>query len=82
MEHDRGTVRLAQRPIHETDFANMVVFRAENMRSAWRQMKKEFGGAENYLIEKCGLTQEQIAKIRSNLIVNEPAIHPEVAHRL
>jgi hypothetical protein len=45
-------------------------------------MKKEFGGAENYLIEKCGLTQEQIAKIRSNLIVDEPAIHPEVSHHL
>lgn len=58
------------------------MFRAENMRSALKQMRKEFGGVENYLIEKCGLTQEQIDRIRSNLVVDQPAIHQQVPHHL
>jgi len=38
-------------------------------------IKEEFGGAENYMIEKCGLTKEEVEKVRSNLIVEKPAIH-------
>jgi hypothetical protein len=44
------------------------------MRSALKMIKNEFGGAENYMIEKCGLTKEQVNRIRFNLVVEDPAI--------
>jgi CRISPR/Cas system type I-B associated protein Csh2 (Cas7 group RAMP superfamily) len=45
-------------------------------------LREKFGGAEAYMIEKCGLTKEDIEKIRSNLIVEQPAIHQKVQHSL
>lgn len=38
-------------------------------------IKEEFGGAEGYVTEKCGLTKEEVKMIRSNLIVEKPAVH-------
>jgi hypothetical protein len=52
------------------------------MRSALKAMREEFGGVENYMIEKCGLTKEQIDRIRSNLVVDQPAVHQQVTHTL
>lgn len=52
------------------------------MRSCLKMIKKEFGGAENYMIEKCGLTKEQVDRIRFNMIVEHPPIHTQVSHNL
>lgn len=41
-------------------------------------IREKFGGAEGYVIEKCGLTKEEVEKIRANLIVEAPAIHAKV----
>lgn len=40
------------------------------MRVTLKVLKEEFGGAENYVIEKCGLTKAEVERIRSNLIVD------------
>jgi hypothetical protein len=38
-------------------------------------IKEVFGGAEGYMIEKCKLTKEEIERIRTNLIVEQPSIY-------
>jgi len=45
-------------------------------------IREKFGGPEGYMIEKCGLTKEEVDKIRTNLIVEAPAIHRNVQHTL
>ena len=52
------------------------------MMSTLRVIRENFGGAERYVIEKCGLTKEQVEKIRANLIVETPAIHQIMQHNL
>jgi hypothetical protein len=47
-----------------------------------KMIKERFGGAENYMIEKCGLTKAQVEKIRSNLLVEQNPIHLQVPHSL
>jgi len=45
-------------------------------------MKEQFGDAETYVIERCGLTKDEVEKIRGNLIVEEAAVHDKVQHSL
>jgi hypothetical protein len=45
-------------------------------------LHEKYGGAEEYMIKKCGLTKEEVEKIRSNLIVEKPAVHQKVQHNL
>jgi CRISPR/Cas system type I-B associated protein Csh2 (Cas7 group RAMP superfamily) len=45
------------------------------MLAALKMLKETFGGAEGYVTEKCGLTKEDIEKIRNNLIVASPAVY-------
>jgi hypothetical protein len=52
------------------------------MMSTLRVIREKFGGAEGYVIEKCGLTKEEVEKIKANLIVETPAIHQKVLHNL
>lgn len=52
------------------------------MFSTLKVIRKEFGGVENYMIEKCGLSKEEVEKIRSSLIVEQPALHQKVQHNL
>ena len=42
--------------------------RAENMLAALEMIKNKYGGAEGYLKLKCGFNDEDIQKIRSNII--------------
>jgi hypothetical protein len=79
LEYDWFKVRL---PLYLCKNIANDFFRAENMRSALKAMREEFGGVENYMIEKCGLTKEQIDRIRSNLVVDQPAVHQQVTHTL
>lgn len=48
------------------------------MLATLEMIRKKFGGAEGYMIEKCGLTKDEVEKIRSNLIVEKTAIHQSV----
>lgn len=45
------------------------------MLATLEMIRENFGGAEEYIVEKCGLTKDEVEKIRSNLIVEKPAIH-------
>lgn len=49
--------------------------RAENMLATLKMLREKFGGPEGYVIEKCGLTIEEVDKIRKNLIIECPAVH-------
>lgn len=41
------------------------------MKATLRAMREEYGSAEKYMIEKCGLTEEEVKSIRSRLLVEE-----------
>lgn len=58
-------------------FGKMMLMkrRAENMLATLKAMREEFGDAERYVIEQCGLTKEDVENIRANLIVEEPAAY-------
>lgn len=40
-----------------------------------KMIKAKYGGAEGYMMEKCGLSKSDVENIRKNLIVEKPAIH-------
>jgi hypothetical protein len=42
------------------------------MKAILKMINEKYGGAEGYLIEKCGLTKEEIAQIRATLVVPVP----------
>ncbi len=52
------------------------------MLSTLRMIREKFGGAEGYVIEKCGLTADEVEKIRKNLIVERPAIHQKLPSKV
>ncbi|APA11149.1 hypothetical protein SS1G_11340 [Sclerotinia sclerotiorum 1980 UF-70] len=54
---------------------NLISSKAENMLATLKMLNEKFGGAEGYVIEKCGLTAGEVEKIRKNLIIESPAIH-------
>lgn len=56
--------------------------RAEAMLATLIILREQFGGPENYMLEKCGLTKEEAKRIRSNLIVETPAIYQKFQHSL
>lgn len=45
-------------------------------------IREKYGGPEGYVIEKCGLTIEEVDKIRKNLIVENPAMHVKITRTL
>jgi len=52
------------------------------MMATLKILREKFGGPERYMIEKCGLTKEEVDRIRANLIVETPAIHQNAQHNL
>jgi protein tyrosine/serine phosphatase len=57
--------------IEEDAARRMVGARKESMIGALKMLKEDYGGAEKYFKEKGGLNDEEIAKIKSYLIVDE-----------
>lgn len=57
--------------IEEEAARRMVVARKESMIGELKMLKEDYGGAEKYFKEKCGLDDEKIAKIKGYLIVDE-----------
>lgn len=62
--------------------SSVTTSRAENMLAFLKIIREEFGGPEGYAIECCGLTKDEVEKIRSNLIVEAAALHQKVPHTL
>lgn len=56
--------------VSREEAARICGSRAGNMR-VWldRVLQGEFGGVERYLVERCGLTQEEVLRLRDSLIV-------------
>jgi protein tyrosine/serine phosphatase len=52
----------------------MAGSRKENMAGALKMMHTEFGGAEGYFTKTCGLTVEEVEKVKSLLIVDEKPV--------
>jgi hypothetical protein len=52
------------------------------MLATLKMIREAYGSAEGYIIEKCGLTGEEVSRIRRNLIVEEPAIHAKAQQTL
>ncbi|KAH8590748.1 protein-tyrosine phosphatase-like protein [Bisporella sp. PMI_857] len=61
---------------------NMIGAKREAMLGTLRIIEEKFGGTQAYMVEKCGLTKEEVEKIRSNLVVEKPAIHQKFQHSL
>jgi len=69
---------LMENPAFKDDEAgarNVMTTKAVNMLSTLRLLREKFGGPENYVIEKCGLTNEEVQKIRSSLIIDAEPLH-------
>lgn len=47
----------------------------EAMLATLKIIREQYDGPEAYMIERCGLTKEEVERIRSNLVVEEPALH-------
>jgi len=45
------------------------------MLATLKMIRETYGSAEGYIIEKCGLTKEEVERICKNMIVEKPAIH-------
>ncbi|KAH6705217.1 tyrosine/serine phosphatase-like protein [Leptodontidium sp. 2 PMI_412] len=54
---------------------NMISAKAENMLATLEMIREKFGSAEDYAIDKCGLTKDEVGMIRKNLVVEKPAVH-------
>jgi hypothetical protein len=44
------------------------------MLATLKMIREKYGGPEQYVIDRCGLTKEDVHRIRSNLVVKAPAI--------
>lgn len=44
--------------------------RKENMAAFLRVIDQKFGGAEKYVVERLGFSQDEVEQIRKNLIVD------------
>lgn len=45
------------------------------MMATLEMMREKYGSAEGYIREQCGLSDEEIALIRSSLVVTEAPVH-------
>lgn len=52
------------------------------MLATLKMIREKFGGPEGYVTEKCGLTKDEVDKIRKNLIVEQPAVYLKVQQNL
>ena len=53
----------------------MIFLRAENMFSTLQMIKVKYGGAEGYAVDKCGLTLDEVGRIRKNLVDEKTPVH-------
>jgi protein tyrosine/serine phosphatase len=60
--------------IGEEGARRMVGAKKESMIGALKMLKVDYGGAEQYFKEQCGLSDDEIEKIKGYLIVNEKPV--------
>ena len=52
------------------------------MLATLKVIREQFGGPEGYIVEKCGLTKQEVDKIRLNLVVEAPPLDEKHQHSL
>ncbi|KAA8898514.1 protein-tyrosine phosphatase-like protein [Sphaerosporella brunnea] len=57
--------------VRDEGIRNMLSSEPQTMRSLLRILKEEFGGAERYVRELCGFSEEEVRRIRENLVERE-----------
>lgn len=65
------TERLLKNPAlggNEEGVANMVSSKQENMLATLQMIRREFGTAESYMKNKCGLQDAEVERIRQNIV--------------
>ncbi|CAK7234353.1 hypothetical protein SCUCBS95973_008906 [Sporothrix curviconia] len=62
---------LKQGAASEEGARRMVGARKDSMINTLAMLRDEFGGPENYIVTKCGLTEAEVAEIRHFLVVGE-----------
>lgn len=60
---------------NEAGILNMLSAKKVNMLKTLDMIRERFGGAEGYMIDACGLSKEEVEKIRKNMIRETPAVH-------
>jgi hypothetical protein len=45
------------------------------MMATLQMIRERYGGAEGYIRDRCGLSNEEIAQIKASLVVAETPIH-------
>jgi len=82
-EWKKGAVRgLAERlnlGLSTQEASNMLSAKAVNMRAFLNMMRERYGGAEAYVRDKCGMSVEDVANIRANMVVKEVPVHQMVS---
>jgi protein tyrosine/serine phosphatase len=69
-----STVMNWSKDIGEEAARRMVGAKKESMIGALKMLKNDYGGAEQYFKEKCGLSDEEVAEIKGYLIVDEKPV--------
>lgn len=58
----------------EASARRMAGARKESMLGALKMMRADYGGPEGYFKSRCGLSEEEIAKLKETLIVDEKPV--------
>lgn len=45
------------------------------MMATLKMVREKFGGPEGYMLDKCGLSAEELSQIKSSLVIEEAPIH-------
>jgi hypothetical protein len=69
-----GAIMSWQDGIKEEAARRMVGAKKESMIATLEMLRKDYGGAEQYFKERCGLSKDEIEKIKGYLIVDEKAV--------
>lgn len=69
-----STVMKWSADIEEEAARRMVGAKKESMIGALKMLKQDYGGAEQYFKKKCGLSDDEIEKIKGCLIVDETPV--------
>lgn len=58
----------------EKELERMLSAKAEDMRAVLGWLDGEYGGAEGYVVSRCGLSEEDVRRIKANLVVDVPPV--------
>lgn len=72
MEHFKGHQSIVG---NEAGILNLLSAKKANMLNTLLMVRERYGSPEGYMIKACGLSKEDVEKIRANMVRNVPAVH-------